>query len=119
MNTDRTKTENKSCKLITGILPGSKAMDVLKKLREEKGIITANTNSARGMGKLTPRAYRGVGEQTEKQILTVVVDADRADEIFEYIYQEGNIDRPHGGIIYMTGLQQQTPFILPDLPEEK
>lgn len=111
--------EIKPCKLITGILPGGGAMDVLKKLREEKGIISANANTARGMGKLTPRAYRGVGEQTEKQILNVVVDADRADEIFEYIYHEANIDRPHGGIIFMAGLQQQTPFILPDLPKEK
>ena len=119
MSIGRTMIDSKPCKLITSILPGGKAMDVLKKLREEQGIITANVNSARGMGKLTPRAYRGVGEQTEKQILTVVVDADRADEIFEYIYPEGNIDRPHGGIIYMASLRHQTTFILPDLPEEK
>lgn len=109
----------KPCKLITGILPGGMATDVMKKLRDEKGIITAHANSARGMGKLTPRAWRGVGEQTEKHILNVVVDADRADEIFEFIYHEGNIDRPHGGIIFMTRLQHQTPFILPDLPEEQ
>ena len=111
--------ENKPGKIITGILPGGKAMDILKKLREEKGIISANANTARGMGKLTPRAYRGFGEQTEKQILNVIVDADRADEIFEYIYHEANIDRPHGGIIFMARLQQRTPFVLPDLPEEK
>jgi len=111
--------KNKPGKLITGILPGGRTLDVLIKLREEKGIITANANTARGMGKLTPRVYRGVGEQTEKHILNVVVDADRADEIFEYIYHEANIDRPHGGIIFMTDLQQQTPFMLPDLPEEK
>ena len=105
-------------RLITGILPGTKAMELLKKLKEEKGIITAHANSARGMGKLTPRAYRGAGEQTEKQILNVVVDAYRAEEIFEYIYHEANIDRPHGGIIFMTALRLGTPFILPDLPEE-
>lgn len=109
---------NKSSKLITGILPGGKAMEVLKKLKEEKGIITAQVNTARGMGKLTPRAYRGVGEQTEKQILNVIIAADRADEIFEFIYHEAHIDRPHGGIIFMTRLQQSTPFILPDIPEE-
>ena len=111
--------QTKPCKLITGILPGGMATDLLKKLRDEQGIITAHANSARGMGKLTPRAWRGVGEQTEKHILNVVVDADRADEIFEYIYHEGKIDRPHGGIIFMTRLQHQTPFILPELPEEK
>ena len=113
------RTENLPGKLITSILPAGKAQGILKKLKEEKGITTANINSARGMGKLTPRAYRGVGEQTEKQILNVVVGAEQADEIFEYIYHEANIGRPHGGIIFIAGLQQRTPFILPDLPEEK
>ena len=111
--------QGKPGKLITSILPAGKASNVVKKLKEEKGIITTNVNSARGMGKLTPRAYRGVGEQTEKQILNVVIDAERADEIFEFIYHEANIDRPHGGIIFMAKLQHQTPFVLPDLPEEE
>ena len=44
---------------------------------------------------------------------------DRADEIFEFIYHEARIDRPHGGLIYVTGLDRATPFVLPDLPEEE
>ena len=94
------------------------ALDIVKKLKTDKGIVTVNINTARGMGKLTPTAYRGVGEQTQKEIINVVVNAEQADEIFEYIYHEAEIDRPHGGIIFMAKLQQVSQYHLPDIPEE-
>ena len=107
-------------KLITCVLPKGICLDVIKSLKEEKGITTANMNTARGAGKLTPLAYRGVGEQSEKEILTVTVDSETADEIFEYIYDEGKIDRPHGGLIYMSSLDRVSPYLLPEnLPGEK
>lgn len=106
-------------KVITGILPRGTSIDVLKQLKSEKGIITAFVNTARGMGKLMPGVHRGLGEQTEKEILEVIVEAGRADEIFEYIYEIAEIDRPHGGIIFIAKVQQITPYMLPDLPEEK
>lgn len=106
-------------KLITCILPKGLALPILKKLKEEKGINRANINSARGMGKITPLAYRGIGEQAEKELLNIVVNQDQADEIFNYIYEEADINRPHGGIIYMSQLSMSTPFILPELPNEE
>ncbi len=106
-------------KLITCILPKGTAMGVIKNLKDEKGIITANVDSARGMGKLTPDAHRGVGEQAEKEILNVVIPAEQSDELFEYIFEIAEINRPHGGMIFMTRLQQASPYSLPDLPEEE
>jgi nitrogen regulatory protein PII len=108
-----------SDKLITCILPKDLALPILKKLKEEKGIIRAHINSARGMGKITPLAYRGAGEQAEKDILNIIVNQDQADEVFYYIYEEADINRPHGGIIYMRQLDASTPFLLPDLPVEE
>jgi len=107
-------------KLITCILPKGICINVIKSLKEEKGVITANINTARGLGKLTPLAYRGVGEQSEKEILTVAVASEIADEVFEYIYDEARIDRPHGGLIYMSSLDSVSAYSLPeDLPEEE
>ncbi|MBI2993613.1 MAG: hypothetical protein HYY48_05485 [Gammaproteobacteria bacterium] len=106
-------------KLITCILPHGIALDVLKKLKDEKGIIEASVSNARGMGKLTPLAHRGLAEQAEKEIMNVVVPSARADELFEYMFHEARIDRPHGGIIFMAALQHATPFVLPDVPEEQ
>lgn len=106
-------------KLITCILPKGNAVNVAGKLKAEHGIMSMNINNARGVGKITPLAYRGIGGQSEKEILTVVIPESDADEIFEYIYEEANINRPHGGLMYIHPLNISTPFILPAIPDEK
>ena len=74
--------------------------------------MSTNIKSARGIGKITPLAYRGIGGQSEKEILTVVVPSESADEIFDYIYHEADIDRPHGGMMYIYSLLQGTRYEL-------
>ena len=106
-------------KLITAILPKGIALAVIEKLKTEKQLTTANFNYARGTGRLTPVKYRGVGEQSEKEVLNIVVSAKQADEIFEYVYHEADINRPHGGIIYIEKLLMSTPFALPESVEEE
>jgi nitrogen regulatory protein PII len=107
-----------SHKVITCILPKGGGLPALQNLRAHFGIVNANINNARGVGRLTPLRHRGVGEQPEKEILTVIVAKERAEEVFEFIYHDAHIDRPHGGIIYMAALTQATQFTLPELPEE-
>ncbi|MCW8924243.1 MAG: hypothetical protein OQK69_11540 [Gammaproteobacteria bacterium] len=111
--------ELKTTKLITAILPKGRALAVVDRLEHEKQLTTANFNFARGMGKLTPAKYRGVGEQSEKEVLTVVVEESQADDVFEYIYNVAEINRPHGGIIYMQSLMQSTSFVLPETVSEE
>lgn len=105
-------------KLITCILPKGVAQPLLEKLKQEHGITRVNINSARGSGKITPLAYRGLGAESEKEILNVAVPAETAEELFAYIYEEADINRPHGGLMYMSRLLHATPMTLPDLPEE-
>ena len=115
----RCETKDRSQKLITCILPIGVAHSVVQTLKNEKHIVTANVSNARGLGKLAHHSHRRLGDQSEKQILTVVVPDDRADEIFEFLYHEAQIDRPHGGLVYMSTLERATAFVLPDLPEEE
>ena len=105
-------------RLITCILPKGVALPVLNKLIEERGITRININSARGTGKITPLPYRGIGGQSEKEILSIVVSRAQADDIFDYVYLEAEINRPHGGLMYMARLSYATPLMLPDLPAE-
>lgn len=107
-----------SQKLISCILPKGVAHGVLSSLRSELGVITAHINNARGVGKITPLAHRGLGGQSEKEILTVIVDDERADEVFEFIYVAAEVNRPHGGLMVQVPLQRATSFELPDLPAE-
>lgn len=106
-------------KLITSIMPKGTGRKVLVGLRKEHGINTGNINMARGAGMYNPLARRGIGEQTEKELLTVVVPADRADEIFEYIYDLAQIGEPHHGIIFQSDLLCSSAYEMPaELAEE-
>ncbi|MFC1521795.1 hypothetical protein ACFL6Y_05255 [Elusimicrobiota bacterium] len=110
---------NEPHKLITCNLPKGTAKPVIIALKSKYGIITANMNFSRGIGKFTCLIDRGIEECSEKEILTVMAPAAQADEIFEFIFHEAHVDRPHGGMMYMHPLKHNTSFALPDLPKEK
>ena len=105
-------------KVITCIMPHGRALPVLEALKEELGILATTVHHARGTGRMTPLAWRGVGEAAEKDVLSVIVPASRAEEVFGFIYEHGGINRPHGGILYQRPLGKSTEFHLPDLPYE-
>lgn len=111
--------ETGDTKLITCILPKGIARGVSEKLLKEKGIVTGNINNARGSGHITAKKHQKAGYQTEKEIFRVLVDAGRADEIFEFIFNHAELDRPHGGIMYQNALNKSTEYVLPDIDREE
>jgi nitrogen regulatory protein PII len=107
-------------KKITVILPKGKGLPLLKSLKEEKNVVAATLNFARGVGKMTPLRFRGVGEQSEKEIIIVVVSAELSEDIYEYLFNTAGINNPHSGIIYMNKLSKSNLYTLPqDLEDEK
>jgi nitrogen regulatory protein PII len=106
-------------KLISAILPKGVALNLIRKLKEEKNINTATLNYARGTGKMMQIKHRTNVVEREQEILTVVVEEDRSEEIFEYIYVEADVNRPHGGLMYMHPLKQSTSYLLQDIVEEE
>jgi hypothetical protein len=107
-----------SVKLITCILPKGIALTLNEKLMHDKGINTGNINNARGVGHMNFQGNLRVGDESGREIFSVMVKASEADEIFEFIYMQAGIDRPNGGIIYQQELHQSTEFVLPDIPTE-
>ena len=105
-------------KMITCVLPKGSSRPVLTALKDEQGIVSANVNYARGTGRMTHRAMSKGMSQTEKEILTVVVPTERAEELFAFIYETADIGRPHGGLMYQTDLTVSSVFELPDIAEE-
>lgn len=105
-------------KLITAILPTDvDALRVLRRLKDEQSIPSANLSFARGLGRMT-RDRSVTSESSQREILTVVVPDARSDELFAWLFEAADIDRPHGGIIYMQTLAEATEYTLPDVPEE-
>lgn len=109
----------RSEKVITCIIPKDRGLPLVEHLAREKGITEIDMNFARGVGKMTPLRHRGVGETSERAIVSFAVPAETADALFEHVMEVAEIDRPHGGLIFMHGLLASTGFTLPDLPEEK
>ena len=110
-------------KIITCILPDEgQDMALLKALRAEKGIISANTFQCRGFGLQLRRKYKGKRQIAGYlvRVVTVVVQEDQADDLFEYIYYQVNFDHPCPGLIYQGSLLAATPYSLPaGVREEK
>jgi nitrogen regulatory protein PII len=94
-------------RVITCILPAGYAHAVLQKLYEDKGISRAGFYHVRGVGGSGALRSSFV-EQTEKDVLAVVVRKEQADEIFTYLYEAAEIYRPHHGFMYMQKLEKAT-----------
>ncbi|MFT5208570.1 MAG: hypothetical protein ACI9CE_000284 [Flavobacterium sp.] len=103
-------------KQITCILPKGSSAPIEKGLIDDQQIHEANFHYARGLGKLN--SDRGFGEQREKEILEVMVKPEIADKIFEYIFFKAEMNKPHGGIMYMTSLPKMSVMNMPDLAKE-
>ena len=100
---------------ITAILPTGVGHGILELLSLRCGLSTASLHRARGVGIVPLIGKKGVGAQIEWDLISVIVPPERADEIFALIFHEGEVDRPHGGFIYMGQLQAVTPFMLPEV----
>lgn len=103
----------KNRKTITCWLPLGESKALIEKLME-RGILQANASTARGAYVDAPVMKNGLQEQSEFEVLTVVVDQEQADEIFEYIYFEGKLDRKDGGFMFMAKAPLSSPFTLPE-----
>ena len=108
-------------KLITCILPDDgRDKDLLKALRSEHGIITANTFQCRGLGPGTEKKGKKLTVSSVR-VVTVVTPPEKADELFEYIYHKMGFDAPiqASSIIYQGDLLGATTFQLPQgVPDE-
>ena len=88
-------------RLITCILPKGRGRIVQEALAEEEGIHTATGHGARGSGRFSMLSAGSLGT-----------------ELFEKMYFVGEMDQPHGGIIFMTRLRRGMAMTLPELEPE-
>ena len=93
-------------KLITCIASEDKAKEATQGVAETFGIQAMISYFARGFGRSSPLGTQKLGQQTEKVIISVIVDKKQVDEIFAYIYHTAGLGQPHGGIIYVTAIQK-------------
>ncbi len=105
-------------KLITCIAPEDRVRVAVDGLSNKYGIQAMVYHYARGFGRSSPLVKRGLGQQTEKVIISVLVSSKQADDIFAYIYQAADLNRPHGGIIYITAISKSKTSPHIDIPKK-
>lgn len=104
-------------RLLGCVVPKGIGLELMNRLFKEKELTRMELHSARGFLGSDPG---GLFNRVEKDFLLVVVEADRADETFEWIYQEAKVAELEGRFLYMTRLKRATPFTLPaDVPLEE
>ncbi|MBI4665310.1 MAG: hypothetical protein HY751_02740 [Nitrospinae bacterium] len=101
---------NVNHKVITCFIPMGNGHALLEALVGEKGITTVYLHHARGAGAKGATRRKGLARLTEKDVLTVTVPEERAEEIFAFIYERGQVNRPHGGLMFMQSPMLFMPF---------
>jgi len=96
--------------------------ELIRALRRDHGITRVDTVPARAVAALQQaKTRRGrLPEPALAKLVTVVVTANEADAVFDYICANAKIGRPGGGMVLMDQLLGATPFILPaGVPDEE
>lgn len=86
-------------KTITCIVPSGHALALLERLRTERGVTSAYAHHARDVAAHT--SGRGQTIADESEVVSVLVAAEEADQMFEYLHQAAGIGAPDGGLIFM------------------
>jgi hypothetical protein len=115
-HSEQSSPSREDCKLISCILPDDgTARSLIKILRDEKKIKRVFGTNCMGLAVLADAKtkYGKLPQPTLVKRVDVVVNSEEANALYDFIHKQASIDRPQGGIIWMTDIGLASPFTLP------
>lgn len=94
---------------------------LIQALRNDKGIITANSKHCRGIAMLRPCETKPgkLPESELVRLVEVVVPEADSEDLFNYIFDTAEINKAGGGIMWMGQRITSTRYVLgSDVPDE-
>jgi nitrogen regulatory protein P-II 1 len=92
-------------KLVAAIVPkgaAGKVMDAAKEAGAEGGTILL----ARGTGVHEARRFFGISMSTERELLLILIDPERAQEVMDSMVRAGRLDEPGRGMAFVLSVDE-------------
>jgi nitrogen regulatory protein P-II 1 len=92
-------------KLVVGIVPkgaAGKVMDAAKEAGAEGGTILL----ARGTGVHEARRFFGISVSTERELVLILVEPEKARDVLEAVVEAGRLDEPARGIAFVLSVDE-------------
>jgi len=95
--------------LITAIVMTGRGLDLMQLVAEQAGVLSVTHHHARG----TDRRGKRPGSLVwiERDVVMVLVEAQRADAVFEQLFHAGEFGVPHQGVIFMEQVSRGHPMM--------
>ena len=103
--------------LITCIVQRNHGDDMVK-AAQEAGSQGATIYYARGSGVRERLGVLGVAVEVEKAVVNIVVSNDQIDQVFDRLYEVGELATPGRGLMYVTPLEKAATYIPSDVLEK-
>ncbi len=96
-------------KLITAIVMSGHGLELMKLVEEQPGVLSVTHHHARGTDRRGQRPGRLVW--IERDVVMALVEAQHADTVFKLLFNAGNLDVPHQGVIFIEDVSRGHPMM--------
>jgi hypothetical protein len=96
-------------KLITAIVMSGRGLELMKLVEEHPGVLSVTHHHSRGTDRRGQRPGNLVW--IERDVVMALVEAPHADPVFKLLFDAGNLDVPHQGVVFMEEVSRGHPMM--------